>query len=92
MNPTTLALAFLLTLALVAAVIGACLMLTGAGLREFLNRPACWLFGHDLTHPLFDTSAEYRGKLYPATVYRCSRHQMLVTVITSPEAVTYGQG
>jgi hypothetical protein len=50
---------------------------------EFWDRPVCWFTGqHDLTHPLFDTTVEYGGRLWKGTVWRCSRHQMFVTVLT----------
>ena len=48
---------------------------------EFWDRPLCWLIGHDLTNPIFETTYPVGETIYPATIWRCSRHATPVIVI-----------
>ena len=79
---------YLLTALLLALplVVGAYVVWVGMGKptrSEFWDRPVCWITGnHDLTHALWRTTVELRGRAYPAVVWRCSRHpSTLVTVV-----------
>lgn len=44
---------------------------------DFLARPICYVVGHDLTRPLWESN--YEG--HPCVVWVCSRHDAPVTVL-----------
>jgi hypothetical protein len=51
------------------------------GFGEFVDRPVCWLVGHALTHPIYNTTYPYQDREWPAVVWRCSRCSVPVIVI-----------
>ena len=77
MNPLEVTLLALALLALIVGVITALAGAVSAGPRDFLDRPLCWLFGHDLNRYLYPT--EHHG--VPAEVWRCARGHAPVTLV-----------